>query len=74
METIPTKPATKKVTMFLPVELIRHTTDITQSSLTETVRRALEEMARREAYKRLAAMRGKVDFGITWQELKELRD
>ena len=65
---------TKKVTMILPVSIIDNALQATGVGLTETTRIALEELARREAYERLQAVRGKVDLGITWEELKELRD
>ena len=70
----PAHPEMRKVTMMLPTDLIRQAQAATKASLTETTRIALEDIARKEAYRRLLAMRGKVKFGMTWQELKALRD
>lgn len=60
--------------MRLPAELVRQAQRTTGASLTETTRMALEEITRRGAYSNLLARRGKGDLGITWQELKALRD
>lgn len=40
------------------------------AGIAETVRTALERQARAFAWQRLAALRGKVEFGQSWQELR----
>ena len=74
VEQQPSEAVMRKVTMRLPAALIQQAQRATGVSLTETTRMALEEITRRGAYANLLAMRGKVDLGITWQELKALRD
>lgn len=65
---------TRKVTMNLPITVIERAMAATGASLTETTRIALEDLARKEACKRLLDLRGKVKFSMTWQELKALDD
>jgi hypothetical protein len=52
----------RKITAFLPAELLATAQAQTGAGLTETLRKSLEEMVRREAYRRLRALRGKVNF------------
>lgn len=40
------------------------------AGVAETVREALERQARARAWERLSALRGKVKFELTWQELR----
>jgi hypothetical protein len=40
------------------------------AGVAETVREALERQARARAWERLAALRGKVKFSMTWQEMR----
>ncbi len=40
------------------------------AGVAETVRQALDRQARALAWQRLAALRGKVKFDLTWQELR----
>lgn len=44
------------------------------AGVAETIRQALERQARALAWKRLAALRGKVKFELTWQELRGKED
>ncbi len=52
----------KKVTAFLPAELLASCQDFTGAGVTETLKLALEQMARKRAYEGLKALRGKVHF------------
>jgi hypothetical protein len=52
----------RKITAFLPAELLATAQAQTGAGLTETLRKSLEEMVRREAYRRLRALRGTVNF------------
>lgn len=40
------------------------------AGVAETVREALQRQARARAWERLSALRGKVKFDLTWQELR----
>ncbi len=61
----------KKITAFLPADLVAAAQSQTGAGVTETLRRGLEEMVRRDAYRRLRAMKGKVSFDDF--DLAELR-
>jgi hypothetical protein len=66
---------TKKITVVLPADLVERATEtLGKGNLTAALREALTEALRKESYKQLLAMRGKVDFGLTWQEIKSLDD
>ena len=45
-----------------------------KTSLTEAVKDALTEEMHRKACQNLLAMRGKIDFEYTWQELRDMDD
>ncbi len=61
--------------MMLPADLVETAPDyLKKKNFTETVRFALKDVLHRQACRELLAMRGKINFGMTWQELKELRD
>lgn len=65
---------TKKVTMLLPKALVEEVTRTFNKPLTEIVREVLRAQISKQASQQLAALRGKVKFSMTYQELKELRD
>ncbi len=68
-------PLTKKVTMNLPVDLVEDAPSfLGKSSLTEAVRDALREEMHRKACRELLALRGKIDFKYSWQELRAMDD
>ncbi len=60
----------KKLTIMVPQDLLERAQRTTKSGATPTVRRGLELLAARDVYDRLLALRGKVKFGLTWQELR----
>jgi hypothetical protein len=60
----------RKITVNVPADLVDAAMAGTGRSLTETIREGLRIQANRSAWERLAAYRGKVDFGATWQELR----
>jgi hypothetical protein len=64
------KPHLKKLTVMVPEDLLRRARKATRSGTTPTVRKGLELVAAQEAYDRLLKMRGKVKFGLTWQEMR----
>ena len=68
-ETVPTE-KTRKVTVILPVELIRKATRVSKSGLTPTIRQGLESLVTADAYRQLRQLRGTQKFTI---DLKPLR-
>lgn len=61
----------RKITVNLPASLLQ---GVGESNLTETIREALELYRRKALFAKLEAVRGKVDFGMTWQEMKYDRE
>lgn len=60
----------KKLTVMVPEGLLRKATEATKEGATSTVRAGLKLLAARRAYDALLALRGKVKFSMTWQELR----
>jgi len=61
---------TQKVTAHIPTNLLHEAQSVTGKGITETLKIALTQLARANAYEDLRKMRGKVKFSI---DLKELR-
>ncbi|HUZ14356.1 MAG TPA: hypothetical protein VMU93_16095 [Caulobacteraceae bacterium] len=61
----------RKITAFVPAELPETAQTQTGAGVAQTLRRSLEEMVRRDAYRQLRALRGKVNFDDF--DLTELR-
>ena len=67
--------ALRKITVHLPAELIDGAQAATGAGITETVRQGLEKLHREQFYRRMEALRGKVDFGdLPLDELREDKD
>jgi len=66
-------PATKKITVEIPEELLDKAQQATGVGITQTIRTGLQLVAASQAYDRLLGLRGKVKFSLTWQELKDDR-
>ena len=66
-------PATRKITIEIPEELLEKAQQATGSGVTQTVRTGLQLVAASQAYDRLLELQGKVKFSLTWQELKDNR-
>jgi hypothetical protein len=64
---------TTKVTVELPVELLKRARASTGEGITGTIRRGLEMVAATHAQERLVALRGKVRFSIDLATLREDR-
>ena len=60
----------KKLTILVPQDLLRRAQRATKAGATPTVRKGLELLAAHDAYEGLRKMRGKVKFGLTWQEMR----
>jgi hypothetical protein len=66
-------PATKKITIEVPADLLEKAQQATGAGITQTIRTGLQLAAASQAYDRLLQLRGKVKFSLTWQELKDDR-
>lgn len=68
----------RKITAFIPVDLLESGMEITGQGVSETLREALRRMQRAEAYAALRALRGTIDLeaesGVTLAELREDKD
>lgn len=58
----------RKITLNLPAELIDGVMADSGKGLTETIREALEAKLAAAAYDRMLALKGKVEFAMSWQE------
>ena len=59
-----------KLTVLVPEDLLRRATRATKTGITPTVRMGLKLLAAQDAYEGLRSLRGKVKFGLTWQEMR----
>ncbi len=65
---------TQKITAHLPANLLHEAQQVTGKGITETLKIALEHLARARAYEELRKMRGKVNLAIDVDELRRDRD
>jgi ubiquinone biosynthesis protein UbiJ len=64
----------RKITAFVPAKVLQAAQDYTGEGVTETLRQALEKLARQRFYDQLKALRGKVTFDVSLDELREDRE
>ena len=64
----------RKITAFLPAELLVRAQAHTGSGVTETLRVALEELNRAAWYKKMLELEGKVQIDIDLEALREDRE
>ena len=65
----------RKITAFVPVELMDRAQSLSGEGVTETLRQALERYAISEWSRRMLALRGKVDLSdFNLDELREDRE
>jgi hypothetical protein len=64
----------RKITAFLPAKSLAAAQAYTGQGVTETLRIALEKLNRQAFYERLKALRGKVKFDVSLEELREDRE
>ena len=65
----------RKITAFVPVETLAAAQAYTGEGVTETLRIALEKLARQSFYEKLRALRGKVKFDdFSLEELRRDRE
>lgn len=63
----------KKITVMLPEDLLRRALKASGQGLTPTLRKGLELVAAKEAYKRLLALEGKFDLKLDLDEMRRDR-
>ncbi len=61
----------RKITLEVPRDLLERAQRASGAGVTETVRAGLRHLAAADAFAQLRKMRGKMKFGMTWQELKD---
>jgi hypothetical protein len=64
----------RKITAFVPAQTLAAAQAYTGEGVTETLRIALEKLARASFYERFRALRGKVKFDIDLDTLREDRE
>ena len=64
-------PATKKITIEIPEQLLEKAQEATGTGVTQPVRTGLQLVAASQAYARLRQFRGKVRFSRTLAELTD---
>jgi hypothetical protein len=64
----------RKITAFLPRDLLATTQEYTGAGVAETIRIALEKLAREQFYSRLRALRGTVQLDIDLDNLRKDRE
>lgn len=62
------------MTVNLPISLLESVMQGTEKGLTETLVDLLKKEKHRRAYQALEALKGNIEFSMTYEELKELRD
>ena len=65
--------STRKVTIEVPAELLRRARRSTGEGITATVRRGLELVAARGAYRKLRQLRGEVRLSLDAETLRQDR-
>jgi len=64
----------RKVTVMLPKGLIQKAMKASGEGLTPTLRRGLELVAAKEAYRGLLKLKGKFDLGLDYEQVKKDRE
>jgi hypothetical protein len=65
--------AARKITVEVPLELLRKAQRSTGAGVTATIRHGLELVAASHAYEALRGLRGRVKFSVSWKRLREDR-
>jgi hypothetical protein len=64
----------RKVTVMLPEELIKKAVKASGEGLTPTLRRGLELVAAKEAYRRLLSLKGKFPLSQDYEQVRRDRE
>jgi hypothetical protein len=67
-------PEMKKITAFVPADILEYAQAYTGEGVSETLRVALRELAHKRACEELLALRGKVKLDIDLAELRQDRE
>ncbi len=67
------EPKRKKITLFIPEDLLQKAQKHTGQGITPTIRQALELLAAKPVYDEIRKMRGKYQFKIDLDKLREDR-
>ena len=65
---------TRKITVEVSERTLELAQEYTGAGISETVRAALADMASRRAQKKALALRGKVKFSMTYEEMRNDRE
>ncbi|HEX7708739.1 MAG TPA: hypothetical protein VF701_19920 [Thermoanaerobaculia bacterium] len=65
---------TRKITVEVPLDVLKRAQKVSGEGVTGTVRRALDDLARADVYDDLLALRGKVQFTEELDRIREDRD
>lgn len=64
---------TRKITVDVDEDLLQTAQSASQESISETVRLGLRLLAASQSFQKALALKGKVRFSKSWQELKDDR-
>jgi hypothetical protein len=64
----------RKITVSVPAKLLASARDYTGKGISETVRDGLERLSRQRFYDTLRALKGKMKFEVSLDELREDRE
>jgi len=64
----------RKVTVMLPEDLVQKAMKASGEGLTPTLRRGLQLVAAKEAYRGLLKLKGKFDLGLDYEQVKKDRE
>jgi hypothetical protein len=64
----------RKITAFVPAQLLKTAQEYTGAGVSETLRLALQRLAHAQACRELLALKGKVHLDIDLNELREDRE
>lgn len=64
----------RKITAFVPSELLAKAQDFTGAGVAETLKIALERLSREHFYATLRQLRGRVQIGLNLDDLREDRE
>ena len=65
--------AERKITVYVPEDLLQRAQRSSRQGITETVRQGLRVVAAGDTFRRLSAMRGSVKFSVDLRRLREDR-
>ena len=65
--------AERKITVHVPADLLKSAQQSSGQGVTETVRQGLRLVAAGETFRRVAALRGSVQFSVDLRKLREDR-